>query len=309
MKMVMLGVPGVSLNDNRWKDDLAESAQMLGWDVVHLSAKTPVENVIRECKDGADMLLWSRTHNWNPEGDYGEMLRRIEDLGIPTVGHHMDLYWGVQTREAQIGVDPFWSCQYVFTADGGHQKEFAERGVNHFWCPPAMSTRWIGRGEVSRSKYPAKIVFVGGYYSPAHGRHRLELLRWARGKYFGGFRHYDGRRTRVWGPALNDLYTTADVVIGDSAPGDYYWSDRVVHTMGRGGLLAHTSVRGMREVGMNKQAMIHYERGAFTSLGRKIAGITPQRRLEMSDYAMTLIYERHTWKNRLLDIQGTVFGE
>lgn len=310
MKMVMLGVPGVSINDNRWKDDLAESAEMLGWDVVHLSAKAPTEDILRECKNGADMFLWSRSHNWNPQGDVDGMLRRIEDLGIPTVSQHMDLYWGIKHREPQIGVDPFWSCQYVFTADGGHQKEFAERGVNHYWCPPAMSKRWIGRGTVNHQKYPAPIVFVGGYYSPAHGRHRVELLRWARGKYFSKFRHYDGKRSRIWGPALNDLYTTAHVAIGDSAPSNYYWSDRVVHTLGRGGLLAHTSVRGMKdpENGFTSDVMIHYERGGFTSLGKKIAAITPERRLEMSDRAMALIEERHTWQNRLLDIQGTVLG-
>lgn len=311
MKMVLLGVPGVALHLNRWKDDLCESAvDELGWEVVHLPAKgIHVDDVVRQVKEGADMFMWSRTHNWNPDGDAYTMLRRIEDLGVPTVAHHMDLYFGVDKRQDMIGIDPWWSAQYVFTADGGHDKEFAAKGVNHTWCPPAMNRKWIGRGTVDAKKYPHKVAFVGSYYRQAHGVHRLELLRWARRVYGSTFQQYDGRRGRIWGPDLNDLYSTTPVMIGDSAKADYYWSDRVVHTLGRGGLLAHCAVPGLVEQGFTKDVMIHYGRMQFGSLGQSIRRLSPERRAEMSDAAMTLIEERHTWKQRLLEIQGTVFGE
>ena len=281
---------------------------MLGWDVtqIHPALGTEADSVVKACK-GADLFLWSRSYGHVPRGDVEEMLHRIEDGGTVTASQHMDLYWGVKHREPLIGIDPFWKPQWVFTADGGHQKEFAARGVNHVWCPPAIGSRWLGRGHVNHAKYRSKYIFVGGFFRPAHGQHRAELLRWARHKLGPNFEKY-GRRNPVWGYDLNDLYTTAHLAIGDSAPSDYYWSDRVVHTLGRGGMLAHPKVKGMASWGFTSDVMILYGRAGFSDLGRQIAALTPERRMEMSDAALTLIGERHLWKHRLLDIQKRIFG-
>jgi hypothetical protein len=60
----------------------------------------------------------------------------------------------------------------------------------------------------------------------------------------------------VRGLALNDVYWSAKVVVGDSClapkvngtPMTNYCSDRVPETLGRGGLLIHPNVEGVSEV-------------------------------------------------------------
>ena len=135
-RAIVLGLPQ-PITKNRWKDDLVDDAVSLGWDVTHLPAgEVSCEQVVDACK-GSDLLIWARTHRHNPAGDIPGMLRRIEDAGTVTVAVHLDLYWGIPRREVTIGKTPWWSCQLVLTADGGHEAGFAERGVTHYWCPPS----------------------------------------------------------------------------------------------------------------------------------------------------------------------------
>lgn len=305
MKVLLLGHPR-PLVANRWKDDLAEAGELLGWDVTHIPVRdVPAEDVVRQAK-GADLLIWARTHGHDPVGDMAGMLRRIEDTGTATVALHLDLYWGIGRRETQIGVHPWWTCQYVFTADGG-RRDWAGRGVNHFWCPPPMGHRFFGPGQ-SRKSMRHRAVFVGGLVRDIHGYHRVGLLRWSRIRWRAGFQHYGFGRRALWGEALSDLYASAEVVVGDSAEAPYYWSDRVPCTLGRGGLLAHPRTAGMAEQGFTDDTMVLYDRWDFAGLGRRLDGLGPARRAQMRDNALTVIADRHMWRHRLEMIQETVCG-
>jgi hypothetical protein len=303
--VLVLGAPR-ALHLNRWKDDITEAGELLGWDMTHIPARdVPVDDVVRQAK-GCDILLWGRTHGHDPVGDVDAMLRRVEDAGVATVALHLDLYWGIGRREAQIGVHPWWSCQYVFTADGG-RRDWAGRGVNHFWCPPAMGHRFFGRGT-QRRQYLHKAVFVGGLVRDIHGYHRSGLLRWARQHWGGGFQQYGvGRRAR-WGQDLSDLYASAGVAVGDSAAAPHYWSDRLPITLGRGGLLAHPVTPGMAGQGFTDEVMVLYDRWDYRGLGKACDAITPARRRQLTDNALTLVSERHMWSHRLLEIERVVCG-
>ena len=112
----------------------------------------------------------------------------------------------------------------------------------------------------------------------------------------------------MWGPDLGRLYASAEAVLGDSADAARYWSDRVVCTLGRGGLLAHPRVEGMTELGFTDDVMLLYERGQFPQLGEQIDALTAGRRREMTDAAIALVGERHLWEHRLKDIERVVFG-
>lgn len=302
MRVLLLGARR-GLRENNWKDAIADAGQRLGWDVEHIDAgprpgvpdSAPAcEDVLRAAK-GADLLLWARTHGHQPVGDVAGMLRRIEDTGTVTAGLHLDLYWSIGRRQAQIGVDPWWSCQYVFTADGGPRPW---GGVNHHWCPPAMDARFFGRGEF-RHRFNHQAVFVGGLVPDIHGYHRRSLLTWARRRFGGGFAHYGMGKRTVWGPDLADLYASAGVVLGDSASASHYWSDRVTNTLGRGGLLAHPRTPGMAGQGFTDEVMVLFDRFDFRDLGRHLDELSPARRREMADAALTLIEERHMWTHRL----------
>lgn len=306
MRVVLLGAP-VRVELDSWKNDIADGCEALGWQVVHLPARgIPTGEVVRVCR-GADLLIWARTHGHDPRGDATAMLRRVEDAGTATVGIHLDLYFGVNNRAARVGNQPWWSCQHVFTADGGNQEEFTARGVNHLWCPPPIGVRWLGRAERS-AKHAANVVFVGGNVASIHGPHRKELLAWAKRRFGHGFRWVGRGVDRVVGHELSALYASARVVIGDSAPGDWYWSDRVPRTLGRGGLLAYPNTPGLDGQGLTAETMLRYDRFDFDEVGDQIDALTDARRRELTDAALTVITERHTWPVRLREIEGVVFG-
>jgi hypothetical protein len=92
------------------------------------------------------------------------------------------------------------------------------------------------------------VGFVGAEgYHPEYPW-RGQLIEFLRAVYGSRFKVFTGYR----GQALNDLYASIGVVVGDSCFGgsDYYWSDRVPETTGRGGFLLHPECRGLRIPGL-----------------------------------------------------------
>lgn len=294
VRAVILGQP----YPGSWKWDLEQAARRLRWDVTHLRAsKATADDVVRACH-GADLLIWARTYGHDPAGDLAAMLRRIEDAGTATVGLHLDIYWSVRHREPAIGRHPWWTCQWVFTADGG-ERDWASRGVNHRWCPPAAGRRWLEPCQPRRD-WPHRIVFVGRVEGHTRSRHRDQLVAWAQAQFGDEFGHYGQTpETRVAGHDLCGLYRSAEVVLGDSARADYYWSDRVPLTLIRGGLLTHPRTRGMRSQGFTDDTMLLYRRGDLDDLGMRIKNLSPRRRAEMAEAGRQVVIDRHLWEHRL----------
>lgn len=211
------------------------------------------EEILRECiVEKVSLLLYIHTHGWETLGKIS-VLSLIESLranGVKTASFHLDRYWGLNQldhREDRVGEHPFWHTDAVFTADGGNETRFKERGVNHYWLPPGVVKRDCYLGEV-RDEYRTDVGFVGAEgYHPEYS-FRGELLQFLRSIYGSRFRVFQGIR----GKTLNDLYASIKVVVGDSCFGgsDYYWSDRVTETLGRGGFLVHPECRGLRIPGL-----------------------------------------------------------
>lgn len=205
-----------------------------------------------------DMVLWTSTAGLVqqlPADLPWRMLDAAERNSIPTVGYHLDRWWGLD-REHQLRW-PFFSCESVFTADGGHQAEFEEVGINHTWAPPGISERWCRPGNF-RDEYACDVVFVGGWdnYGHREWKHRTELISFLGQVYGDGFLALPKRgHHAIRGLELNDVYWSAKVVVGDSclvpntdgSPATHYCSDRVPETMGRGGVLVHPHVDGVSQ--------------------------------------------------------------
>lgn len=303
MRLLLLGAPRLGGDQfERWHDDVHQGAVELGWDVDYRRVRDqPAADLVNAAK-GADMLLWLRTHNHNLTGDGYGMLRRVEDAGTVTVGLHLDLYWGVRTREQRIGKEPWWTCQHVFTADGGPRDWISKGVMRHHWCPPPFGSRYLGYGTPDPG-VKARAVFVGGLVRSIHGQHRADLLDWAR--YRWGHRFlWVGRnqRTRMHHRKLNDLYASVNVVLGDSALAPRYWSDRVPRTLGRGGLLAYPRTDGMAEQGFTDDVMVLYDRGEFGQIAERLSGLSLAERRQMTDKAIQVVAERHLWRHRLTRI-------
>jgi hypothetical protein len=198
----------------------------------------------------------------------------------------------------------------VYTADGGHAEEFAERGVNHFWMPPGMSDEGLGLATPPvRCRFKKRYVFVGSNSKGIHGDHRSQLISWCKKTYKAGFQHYGtGSYNKVYGDDLGYVYAVARVAFGDSAPADYYWSDRVPTTMGRGGVLAYPRTPGLEQHGYDDSNMILYDRYDFNQLGARIDNMQQKEFDSMREAAITVTSERHMWRHRLLQIKEEVLG-
>lgn len=302
MRVVLIGLPGLVRS---WKNDLAAAGAALGWDMRHLPPHDS-RPILRELP-GADMLLWAHTPGHSPPQGQ-RILDTAREAGVTTVGLHLDLYWGRPNREPEIGMDAWWRCDWVFTADGGHQKKFKARGINHRWLPPAAARRWLTPGVVDKRRWPEPIVFVGTCSAGVHRDHRRRLLTWAKARWGDRFGWYGRPGRRVWGEALSSLYATAHVVLGESAPSPYYWSDRVPLTVARGGVFTHQATPGLDEQGFTDDVLLTYQPDDFDTLGDRIDSLTARERAERIDRGRQLIVERHLWEHRLRDIERQVTG-
>lgn len=297
MRLVLIGNPAL---ERSWKNDIAHAARSLGWatTVLQDSHVTTVD-VAGACRN-ADLLIWARSHGKQPHGDIEAMWRQVEAQGCATVAVHLDLYWGIARREAEIGVHPWWRAGTVWTADGGHDDLFAQRGVNHRWLPPPCPDRYVGRVP-PRRELACDVLFVGSCSSVHPGRR--ELLDWAQARYRDRFRWVGARSgQRVWGVDLSAWYASAKVVLGDSAPADRYWSDRVPCTAGRGGVLVHPHVEGLGAQFGNTVQM--YRRGDWRNLGQLIDSLLddPARRERIRAQAVGNVRQHHLWRHRLAAI-------
>ena len=179
------------------------------------------------------------------------MLSQAKRLGVPTAGFHLDRWWGLD-REASVWNEPFFRCDYVITADGGHDNEFRDVGVNHIWLPPAVSLAECEPGEY-REEYASDIAFVGSWQPGYHAEwtHRPELVSFLKETYPKQMRFWPRPgQPSIRGKDLRDLYASVKVVVGDSClvgGATRYWSDRIPETIGRGGFLIHPHVEGIEK--------------------------------------------------------------
>lgn len=235
-----------------------------GHEVVRVQEGDPeaLATLIKRVGD-VEMVLWTRTADLAAKsGDKAAwaLLTAAERAGVPTVGFHLDRWWGLN-RESTVWTSPFFRCQYVITADGGHPDSFAEIGVNHFWLPPAVSLPETEPGE-PQPQYRSPLAFVGSWQGGYHKewQHRADLVRWLQIKYRNQIKFWpQAGQPSVRGEALRNLYASVDIVIGDSClagNATHYWSDRIPETIGRGGFLIHPWVEGLDE---HFRTTNHYE--------------------------------------------------
>lgn len=236
--------------------------EQLGHEVIkirHDEASERGDDVFaRIIADRPNVVFYSRTHNHTAlkAEPWTKRWRAFEDLGIRTCGLHLDLFFGLEEeREALVTEgDPLFTMELVCTPDGGHQAEFEAAGVNHRWLPPALDIATCYLGEPIQDLV-CDVMFVGSRgYHPAYPE-RPALIDALNDYYGPSFVHVGPDGVGVYrGHALNQAIASAKVVVGDgcfalnpSLRVAKYWSDRVPEHLGRGALVVHPPVEGLRE--------------------------------------------------------------
>jgi hypothetical protein len=205
---------------------------------------------IAEGEQKVDVVLWTSTSGYAPPETYQDqhnLLTAASNSGVPTVGYHLDLWWTLK-REHEIREKPFFRCDLLCTADGGHQEQWFNAGKRHYWFPPAIVESECRLGT-PRDEYVADVAFVGSWrgYGHPESTHRFELVRHLAERWDAKFWPPKGA-DRIDGAPLRDLYASTKVVVGDSAMVprlQRYWSDRIPNTTGRGAYLLHPWVEGI----------------------------------------------------------------
>lgn len=225
-------------------------------------------------------------------------LKLLQRTTLPTVSFHLDLYWGLE-RGRDLKNDSFFWSDYVFSADGGHQKEFKEIGCNHFWLPPAILKDNCFIGDYKK-ELDTDVIFVGHARYHKEWPYRPYLIQWLQKIYGQRFRLW-GQYETIRGKDLNDLYNSAKVIVGDSTYSPYYWSDRIPETLGRAGFLVHPKVEGLEKQFEYYKHLIPYSLGNLKQLKEIIDYYIEHKeeRDKIRFSAFDWVKKRHTYEHRI----------
>jgi hypothetical protein len=264
------------------------------------------------------MVLWTHTHGFANEAFHDRqdaMLDGLRDIGIPSVAYHLDRWWGLE-REHQVS-EPYFQCDLVCTADGGHDAEWASIGVNHVWMPPAMVHTEVGRGSYN-SRYAKDVGFVGHWMTYGHRDiwpWRFEMVAHLHKRYRSKFRAWPRGNRPVRGTDLNDLYATVKVIVGDSClvgSASRYSSDRIPETLGRGGFLIHPRVEGVTDGSLYTEGehLACFDVGNLAELDETIDRYLADApaRARITEAAMAHVEAHHTYLRRMESLMKLVDG-
>ena len=259
-----------------------------------------------------DMVLWTRT-GWSPpipnEVQFGMMLAASR-VGIPTVGYHLDRWWGLN-RTHEVSSQPFFKVSLLITADGHpeHQEKFAAAGVNHVWFPPGVSLHEALREPEFVQGLSHDVLFVGSHLDyHVEWKYRLQLVDFLKKRYGArlGLYPIPGQHA-LRGQDLVNLYHSSKVVVGDSCLNGgitNYWSDRIPETLGRNGFLIHPNVEGMNDYFTPDEHLVTYDLGDWPRLQELIEKYLDdeESRDKISRAGQAHVLENHTYEVRMLQM-------
>lgn len=302
---------------------MAASLESLGHEVTRLQEGEVRATEVAGRVEGHDLFMWVQTYGLAETGgtrdERDQMVHDIRAMDIPSVGFHLDRWWGL-SRQGMVPHEPFFRLDTVFTADGGHEHEWRRHEIRHVWSPPAVYHAEAVDGT-PRDEYRCDVAFVGSWrgYGHTEWRHRPALIRHLKRRYGRGLKLFpQPGQPAVRGADLADLYASARVVVGDSClvPATNgsaitrYCSDRIPETLGRGGVLVHPSVEGITDgLYRSEQHLLTWNLYDWGGLDRQVARLLEDDDLHARIKAEGSAHVRalHTYQARmawLLEVVG-----
>jgi hypothetical protein len=215
---------------------IARSFEMLGHNVLRMSETIKLRYFINDITEfKPDMVIYAKLATPNAES----LILECKKRKIKTVCWVFDLYWGY-VREHLVHKLPAFKSDYVFTTDGGNNDKWKSVGVNHQCVRQGIYTEDCFMLTLDKIH---DVIFIGSdnIYNP-----RKEFLDKLATDF--NFKWFGKQNTdEVRSKDLNEVIARSKIVVGDSFPSDYYWSNRVVETLGRGGFLIHREVKGLKD--------------------------------------------------------------
>lgn len=295
---------------------VAGSLELLGHEVVRVQENTARWDETMDACLTADLFMWTSTHGFANLWPRQEAERAVALLsrGMPTVGVHLDLWWGL-AREAQIAEEPFFKLGWLFTADGDHDELWEAAGIKHRWMPPGVYGPECVPGTPN-PEWASDVAFVGSWDGYGHAEwwpHRKAMLDRARDAF--------GDRLALWprpgrgavrSGHLNDLMASVKVVLGDSCMADRstrYFSDRVFETVGRGGVLVMPRIPGLERLLPPFHGVLYHDDldEMVEHVEYLVADDAERERVRKDGQAF--VAEHHTYERRLADVLASLTAE
>jgi len=278
-----------------WNEEgIALAFERLGHEVVRYQegAEGRVLDWIKRAKP--DFLIWAKL-KFISEKDAEEMIAYCKENRITTACWVWDLYFGL-TRGHQVGKKQMFKGDFFFNPDGGHQENFDRAGVNNYTLRQAISKTYCYEGKY-QEQYDYDVIFVGS--ENAQWKYREKMCMWLEDNYkFKRFGHRFGEK--IYGHKLNNLYSSAKIVMGDSVYSPHYWSNRLYEVLGRGGFLIHPDIPGLSDEYTPYEHYIPYRMNDFKGLKEKIDHFLkkPAERAKISRSALYYTKDNHTLEQR-----------
>lgn len=228
--------------------------------------------------------------------DYIEFCR-VE--GITTATWVFDLFWNFPG--SRVMPPQMYHSDYVFTTDGGNQYYWDKYGINHKVLRQGIH---LPDAYTRPTDYKYEIAFIGNLMKiPAYMERRI-LIEYLRETY--GKRVYETNNTR--GKDLNTLLSRTKLVVGQSIPSDYYWSNRIYEILGRGGFLLHPFTRGLEDEFEEGVHYVGYDRHDLTDLKDKIdyylEHTEEQEKIRAAGHQ--LVKEKYTYEKRCQEMLSQI---
>lgn len=295
----------------------ARTFEKLGHEVIKIQENNTDTSYVYKMAKEADLFFWVHTHGWRIPGELTmrEVMNRLNQRGIPTVGYHLDLYMGLK-RWKEYENDDYFKVQHFFTVDKlmadwlnqntetkGH---FMPAGVLEDEC-------YLGDWK---QRFAHDVIFVGSRNYHEEWPYRPKLVDWLKKTYGDRFGHYGGDGLGVVrGADLNNLYASAKVVVGDTLciGFDYpeYLSDRIFETTGRGGFIIHPYIHGIAQHFKLGQEIQTYIYDDFEELKKTIDFYIEhdeqREKIRLAGHERTK--RDHTYTTRLSDILAILKSE
>jgi hypothetical protein len=248
------------------EEGIARSLEFLGHTVIRYEEagfiETSIQNII---DDQPDLVLFAKLKF--PMILRMPFIRAMRKAKIPMVCWVPDLYIGMG-REMQIhSDDSIFRADFVFTPDGGHDKEWKAWGVNHYLLRQGIYHEECVTLPPDEQEF--KVIFIGTANEEFPYRRQLMLrLSMKYGDDFRWLGRVSGNEYR--GERLSRIISSTPIVIGDSVYSPHYWSNRVYETIGRGGFIIHPNIQGLEKEFTYYKHMVPYDYEDFDGLFEKI---------------------------------------
>lgn len=281
-----------------WDEEgIARGLEANGCEVIRMDERGfDINEYRRQIAEKPDVLLFAKLKLDVPYRE--KVVSLAKEHGVTTVCWMPDLYWGL-SREYRIKVDPIFKADFVLSPDGG-DRDWGK--VNHHLLRQAIPDKYC---YIEKANPGNDVLFVGSLNGEYPYRTKLVLAITRR--YGDRFKWYGNTNSdEMRGTALNKLYASSGVVIGESVYAPFYWSNRIYETLGRGGFMVHPKIPGLCNEYTPYEHYIPYNHGDFDGLFEIIDYYLkhPEKRVAIGKAA-----REHTKKHHTMSVRCKQFLE